>query len=173
MGSPAEQLVPFSTTTVGNTLHWVSGECITVTYGAAASAWLPYINAAAAAWTAVSCSAICLSSDAAPSEARIDPKRAERRIQVREGTPDSSGLSAATDVLFEESTGRILGVEITVETIEAGREVTSFLQLFGYALGLDAAAPDVDSIMWDADTISAADETALCTLYGGSSYCGE
>jgi hypothetical protein len=43
-------------------------------------------------------------------------------------------------------------------------------------VGLQTVAETVDSVMADpnpASALTSADETALCTLYGASSYCGD
>jgi hypothetical protein len=156
-------------------VHWqLKHGCIPVTYDPAAASFTSAIAAAAKAWSDVACSDLCLDP---PTESSTEPEweRGEREIHVDVG--DVQGSPMLTTVYFENDTGRTFVAFITIDAQNQGQISDSdFLQMFGLAIGLGSATNGASSVMApdSAHTaLTAADETAVCALYGDPSYCGD
>lgn len=175
-GTPAGQVVPFTTVTGENdgvTVHWpLAGGCIPVTYEPALTGYRSGISAAARVWSDVDCARACF-SDATESMTTFAPARGERRIHFLLG--DAGPDPAFVQVFFELDSGRAIGAEVTIAPAHVGSlEGRDMIRLFGYALGLGTAkGSSVMAEDREATTITNDDRLAICLLYGDAPYCGE
>jgi hypothetical protein len=178
-GSPEGSPVPLGRTETGAALHWrTPSRCIALSVAGAIEANRARIEAAAASWTLVGCSDLCFDpagvADAGPTAAD------DRRIHVQGEDAEHvvpAGAAAATRVRVRPLDGEITGATIVLGPgVLAGDDPTEMLRQLGRALGFEQAPEGVDSVLaagGDADRPTAADEQALCAVYGARPYCPE
>jgi hypothetical protein len=186
-GTPSGQQVPFASSPQGPPLHWTVGDgCVKVTHDPGLTFEVETFTAALDAWRALPCSRLCLEGPAA-SSTPPDLLLRERGIHLRVNPePSISTGPALTSVSFAQASGRILAVVIDLSpdaAVRSGLTVDEYLYWLGQALGLGAAPASVSSVMAHNGTVvpnenrfqapTAADEAALCRLYGDPPYCGE
>jgi len=176
-GTPAGQDVAFNTTKSGLVVHWpLKPGCVAVSYTADVAQLAALIDQGSHAWSDVGCSDLCLEP---PQHDDNVPEfhRRERRIHIRSGTPGDPTAPAQTDLIFEQTTGRIMKAEILVDVTKLDKlQDHHWLPLLGMALGLKTADAKMDSVMasgWQMTSLTQSDEVALCKLYGKPSYCGD
>jgi hypothetical protein len=176
-GTPSGQVVPFNTTGGGLAVHWaVEPGCVAITYSGDVVPQAAFIDQAALSWSEVACSSLCFDP---PQHDDNQPEfhRRERRIHILSGKPTDPTAPAQTDLIFEETTGRIMKAEIIVDMAKLGQlKEHHWLPLIGLATGLAAAPTSTDSVLakgWTVTTLSKEDEVAICKLYGTPSYCGD
>jgi hypothetical protein len=181
-GSPAASRVPLGRTETGAALHWTEpARCIALSVAPALGDRRAFIEGAAAAWTLVGCSELCFEPVGEATEAPADA--ADRRIHVQTADdehPVPAGAAAATRVRVRPLDGEITGATIvlgdTALASAASGDPTELLRQFGRALGFEQAPEGVDSVLAAggmANRPTAADEQALCAVYGTPPFCGE
>jgi hypothetical protein len=176
-GTPSGQVVPFNTTGGGLVVHWaIKPGCVAVSYSGDLVPQAAFIDQATLAWSDLACSSLCFDP---PQHDDNLPEfhRRERRIHILTGKPTDPTAPAQTNLIFEETTGRIMKAEILVDLAKLDQiKEHHWLPLLGLATGLAAAPTSTDSVLakgWTVTTLSKQDEAALCKLYGTSSYCGD
>ncbi len=180
-GTPDGQLVPFQI--VGNRpLHWpLEAGCIATSYHSNIADRVDAITAALQAWEDISCSQICF-EDLVQRDDAPDVPSAERRIHFYVGDISVGDVPALTELKHETkpNTGWILNAHVIIRSKDDPKyEPISdllFLTYVGFAIGLETTFETEDSIMSvlrSSETITTNDETAVCTLYGTPSYCGD
>jgi len=148
-------------------VHWVSGDCIGVSYAPGLESASNNLASAVAAWNAVSCMGICLQTPVSnTTESAFE--RGERRIHFDANAP--GGSPAVAELFFENPTGKILGVNVDVDPAQAASlPVSDFVKLLGTALGI--ASPSDVEVTGDQPAQTVRD--TLCLLYATPSACGD
>ena len=178
-GQPDASAVPVGATAEGATLHWKSPTtCIALSRSPGLAGVAERITAAARAWELVDCSPLCFE---ALTEATDGPTAAaDRRLHFTLADaehPIPGGARAATVARVRPLDGEITGATITLGSAVAEDDgLEELLRQIGRALGYEQAPDLVDSVLAAASTaqsLTAADEAALCAMYGETPYCRE
>lgn len=181
-GSPAASPVPLGRTETGAALHWREpARCIALSVSPALGERRAFIEAAAAAWALVGCSELCFEPVGEVAQGPTDA--ADRRIHVQPADdehPVPAGAAAATRVRVRPLDGEITGATIALGAAAlaspGAEDPTELLRQLGRALGFEQAPEGVDSVLAAGGTANrptAADEQALCAVYGTPPFCGE
>lgn len=175
-GTPPGQAVPFALAADQFVVHWpLKPGCIKTSYDAALAPYAAKITAAVATIAELGCSSLCLE---APVQMETVPTlpAGERRIHFHVLSKDTGGV-AATQLLFELATGRMMGVSIEVDPSSASSlRQMDYLKLMAFAIGLKSSPEGTNSLTAPespASSLTALDETAICTLYGAPGICGD
>lgn len=184
-GMPDGQEVPFFVVDTGMALPSDTGIIfwdqrlpdIAVSYDARLASFAELISLAAAHWNAIECGGPPISTTPTQTDTRPDAATQERRIHFF--TDDSIvGMRVfSLEPNYYGNTGVIYSAVIGINPEElAGTTEGDITKYFGYILGLDAPAGEVDSIMALGHQTTRTEPTALdteafCNLYGNPAYC--
>jgi hypothetical protein len=167
-GTPPVLAVPIAIARdSGEPLHWSSARCIQVTYAGLTAAQVTDVAYAVDAWAAIGCRSLCFDG---PTESDATLEGADGRLHVTTATK----FPASSTVVYFASSGRIRGALIDLTATPVRGELVRQL---GLNLGLDRAAPGVDSVLAPGyplgatTTPTASDAEALCALYGKPPLC--
>lgn len=148
-------------------LHWLLGECLETSYSPAVAQYAPEIRAAFAAWSAPSCSLLCLLE---PVELAAPSGTGSIHVTVLEDT--SSLAIAPVESRYHQTDGSLIASKISLnEPVLPAHLERVLLYAVGKALGFEAAE-GVSSVMNPPQTddglraLTAEDEAAICGKYG-------